>query len=320
MVPLLEKLGFADLTLISTDGKTTTFSFGDWSQRLLINTLGKPSITSNNKVVVFTAPHLGRLGIAPSVARVRVIVEVADAAPKAGTGHLAGTKIPPAYLKALEKAQVTPTLRLAWMTKMWEWFNENKFGGRMTIPKFELRQQGGAHKTSRGIYFGGPYHAPGRLYLAPFLFNARPPFILEVFLHEMCHQAVWTLDRVLDSSGTQGHGPQWQAWMRKVGLDPRRFDPTEDVEYMSRNDAVLKDLKDRAAFGKRVSESFWTDKVKVNTAFTGNCWLRYKERALETYVAQEKTGFEFRFKTPKGKSMSLAYKTWPVGQVYVEKS
>lgn len=45
-----------------------------------------------------------------------------------------------------------------------------------------------------------------------------------------CHQAAWCISHSSDNS-ERGHGPVWQQWMVDVGLDPRRFDPTDSSEY-----------------------------------------------------------------------------------------
>lgn len=185
MVMVLEKLGFQGLKLVKTEGKTAAFTYTDWTERTTKGTLGAPTITSNKKVMVFNIPNVGRLGVAPASSMLRLIADKEDEG-LADTSHLAKTDVPQPYLVALEKAKVHPELRVKWLAKMWDWFNEHKFGGRMQPPKFEVALKRGKDAKTRGIYFHGPFFRPGRMFLASFLFNARNAFILEILLHEMC--------------------------------------------------------------------------------------------------------------------------------------
>ena len=52
-------------------------------------------------------------------------------------------------------------------------------------------------------------------------------FVANGLVVHNCHQAVWTLDHYLSKNAADGHGTNWARWMRHVGLDPRRFDPTD---------------------------------------------------------------------------------------------
>jgi hypothetical protein len=63
------------------------------------------------------------------------------------------------------------------------------------------------------------------------VFNAGQEKFLEIFVHEMCHQAVSEIDRVVDIN--KGHGPYWKAWMVKSGIPPSRYDYTDAQEYMN---------------------------------------------------------------------------------------
>lgn len=316
MLPLLTNLGFTELSLVKKDDKTVTFKFGDCNMSFLKKTLGAPSVTANGKVAVFEVPMLGRIGVAPSTHALRVLPTAKVTKPKASSSHLAGVEVPEVYLAALEKAKIKPALRVAWMKKMWAWFNEHKFGNRLHPPQFKVLPGTGG---TRGYYAYGGAHRPGTMVLADYLFNARPEFILEILLHEICHQAVDTLDKVPHDPATKGHGPHWQAWMKRVGLDPRRFDPTDAVEYMSTKDALRQDAETRKLFGPQTPDTFWKNKKKVNTAFTGHGWLRYKERALDSTITNERGGFKFAFKDHRGHPSSLFYSSWPAGSVYVEK-
>jgi hypothetical protein len=231
---------------------------------------------------------------------VRFIADGKMSRPDTVTTHLGKTTIPPAYMNALEKAKVNPELRLKWMDKMWEWFNEHKFGGRLPKPKFMCQPRfPGAPASVRGMYAGGPGHTAGRLFLADYLFNARSIFILEIFLHELCHEAVWTIDRHRDESGTQGHGPNWQKWMVKVGLDPRRFDPTDNIEYMSTEDARAEEQKLTRWYGKRLPSSYWAELQKVPPNYKGPAILEKAGRTIPGHLSG-KSGGKYAFEDGNG--------------------
>lgn len=77
----------------------------------------------------------------------------------------------------------------------------------------------------------GHWHAKLReLAMSRRVFNAGEVKFLEVFLHEMCHQAVTDVDKAIDPNG--GHGPRWTAWMQKCGIPASRYDYTAATEYM----------------------------------------------------------------------------------------
>ena len=118
---------------------------------------------------------------------------------------------------------------LGFMGKMYRYLNQTKFKGELKTPKLALLKNVAASKLRlRGCW----YPTQRRLCLSPRLFNADIAFFTEIFLHECCHQAVTELDRVHDRTA-QGHGVNWQTWMLKVGLNPRRFDPNDNSTYMS---------------------------------------------------------------------------------------
>ena len=143
-----------------------------------------------------------------------------------------------------------PAYRIKFMKNLWEFFNKDKFGGRMPKPRAIqlMRNTTNGHKLSvRGRWF--PMQRI--LEMAPRTFNAHFDFFAEIFLHEMCHEAVTDINR--ERQGDEGgHGPAWQAWMRKVGLNPRRYDPNPNEVYMDRRE--LKD--DPAALLRKKLRSY----------------------------------------------------------------
>jgi predicted SprT family Zn-dependent metalloprotease len=137
--------------------------------------------------------------------------------------------------------------RLGFNKRLWEYLNEHKFGGRMQLPRLGMLK----NMSSTKMRLRGRWWASKRLLeVAPRLYNAHQNFFVEIFLHEMCHQAVSEIDRVFDRT-EQGHGPHWQAWMRKVGLNPRRFDPNDNTTYMKDHEKEAYERKKEEVQQKR---------------------------------------------------------------------
>lgn len=65
------------------------------------------------------------------------------------------------------------------------------------------------------------------------MFNGSQGYFVETMLHEMCHQAVSEIDQYDDSKENGGHGSHWAHWMKKVGLNPLRYDKNRGITYMS---------------------------------------------------------------------------------------
>lgn len=165
--------------------------------------------------------------------------------------HVPVTVIPPDLEKMYGycKNMTDASYRLKFNAKLWHYLNTNKFSGRMTAPSFRLLKN---VKASSFRMRGCWYPVKRSLEIAPRLYNAHQNFFVEVFLHEMCHQAVSEIDKVHDRA-EGGHGPHWKAWMRKVGLNPSRFDPNDNSTYM--NDQELtkhNELKDRVEKSKQL--------------------------------------------------------------------
>lgn len=123
-----------------------------------------------------------------------------------------------------------PAYRIKFMNNLWTYFNSAKFGGKLHKPKsIQLmpNTRNGNNLRTRGRWY--PSHRI--LEMAPRTFNAHMEFFAEIFLHEMCHQAVTDVNKER-SNEDGGHGPSWQTWMRHVGLNPRRYDPNPNEVYM----------------------------------------------------------------------------------------
>jgi len=231
---LLKRFSFEGLSLISMDEEKLTYNFKFTSFNPVLMPV-KPTVAAGGKVLVFTVPDVGKFGVSPANFMVRYV----DSGLRHGTsssvpeGHLTKQELPADLVLAYQKAVVNSGQRVAFVTKLWHHFNTTKFSGQMQVPKLEVSSHpsfGGVAKSTRGAFLGDPGWHPGRLWMASFMFNSRIAFFCEVFLHEMCHLAAWCLS-CSDDFSEGGHGPVWQQWMTHVGLDPRRFDPTDDYEY-----------------------------------------------------------------------------------------
>lgn len=132
-----------------------------------------------------------------------------------------------------------PIFRIRFMDLLWEYFNHQHFHNEMKLPIISLlKDVKSSSFRLRGQWTG----AKRKLEIAPRLFNAHVGFFAEIFLHEMCHQAVTEIDKSYDRTAA-GHGPNWQHWMIRVGLNPRRFDPNDNSTYMNSSEKSAHDFQ-----------------------------------------------------------------------------
>ena len=126
------------------------------------------------------------------------------------------------------------------MKRIWNGLNQSKFQTKLKIPNLVLLRNTGASMRLRGTW-----HPIRRaLSISPRLFNSKPEIFLETFLHEMCHQATTEISQVYNEA-EGGHGPVWKGWMRKVGLDPNRYDRHANDQYANEDERkVLAFVKD----------------------------------------------------------------------------
>jgi len=123
------------------------------------------------------------------------------------------------------------------MLDLWTALNRHKFDNRLRpIKKFLVIPANG--RTGLRAFWHPHYRL---IVFTDLVFKSRWDKFHEIYLHEMCHQAVTDLDyngkpMVLAEGG---HGPEWQAWMRKVGLEPKRYDDSTFKEYMTEDEREL---------------------------------------------------------------------------------
>lgn len=306
---------FKELTLSKHEAASYTFKFGDYNHNALLKALGEPTITADKKTLIFSLPGVGKIGVAPAVHVVRFI----DANPTSRsvpTSHLSIMTTTKELEFAYVKAQATPRLRLAFLKKAFAYFNKEKFQDRLHEPVLQVGatppRKAPHLKNARGIYYGGLGGPNGTLWIAEMLFNAEMPFFSEVFAHEMCHQAVATIDHVRDNS-EGGHGPNWQTWMRHCGLDPRRFDPTDDTTYKTSSENAQSEEKYESAYGpkakpaeiKRVSSLPHPTAQQISRGV--EVYYVTHGRVLEGKII----GRNFSYKNNRGGSSNLVWNALP---------
>jgi len=309
----LTKRGFNGLQYVSHSEETKTFNFkytefNDYHMGI------EPTVAAKGQVAVYNIPEVGKIGVSPNNRMVRFIdAGKAIAKKKVNDSHLGFVEVTPELTELFNKAVTNSTQRVPYMKALWHYLNTEKFQGRMKEPELKTGPRSGSrHKNARGVYFSTNWHSngPGKIWMADFMFNAREPFFLEVFLHEMCHQAAREIDR--DSSyDEQGHGPVWQKWMRHAGLDPRRFDPTDDYEYKSTDETMHQEEQLDEQFGPRQDGAELAKLKKLTKFEPGPCFYVYKSRAIRGVLQM---GFDgksviFEFKNPKGQTRQLSWKT-----------
>ena len=136
--------------------------------------------------------------------------------------------------------------QLWFMQHLWTHLNTTKFGNKLKLPNLEhMRTVPNVYLRTRAYWQSGSR----RLVVSPRMFNLPLAGFVEIFLHEMCHQAVSDLDWATMSSEEKsahhkeaGHGPNWKAWMVKVGLNPLRFDPRDNMQYQGDSESIKKEL------------------------------------------------------------------------------
>jgi predicted SprT family Zn-dependent metalloprotease len=260
----LTELGFKGLRFKSEREDEIKFFFSDYDKAVVTKFLGQPK--SVEKSIRYNFGNQGIVAIWPSTDTVILQnskrgvkltptpihvpepepkEEPKDTGPKTGTenddSHVPIVHITPELHAEYQMAQRNEMYRMKFMQSLWRFLNRTKFGSAMDIPNIRLMK----NVKGTSLRLRGYWQASTREFaISKRLFNATQNFFVEVFLHEQCHQAVSEIDHVVDRT-EKGHGPNWQRWMRKVGLNPLRFDPNENSTYM--NPQEKKDYEERLA-------------------------------------------------------------------------
>jgi len=130
------------------------------------------------------------------------------------------------------KAKGKRSAMLAYIERVYDNANKRLFGGKLHRPHLHLLKAVSVEKFRlRGQYSYGKR----LMQISPNLFGSgKEPLVVTTIVHEMCHQAVYELDRIggaaLKAEG--GHGPNWRRWMVNVGLTPARFSKYDNAAFM----------------------------------------------------------------------------------------
>jgi predicted SprT family Zn-dependent metalloprotease len=258
---VLEHLGFKGLRMKSNGGGIIRFSYQSYDERRLNHMMGEPKSDIKAPNIRYPYGVHGLLAVWPGKSEVllrntvkqgKTFIEIPDVLkkeappdvaplPKVGNqnddGNVPVTHIPGNLEADYLRAQEKPKFRVKFMQDIWIYFNHTKFGNKLEHPTLVLMKGVDAAKMrTRGVW----YPRLRELRMNPNTFNASQNLFLEIFLHEMCHQAVTeqavrgdlSAAEIADNRKHKGHGTAWAAWMRKVGLNPLRFDPNENSTYM----------------------------------------------------------------------------------------
>jgi hypothetical protein len=318
---LLKNFGFTDLSLVKVDGKLFTFKFGSYNHKKLTTMFGAPSIAGSGKVAVFEVPDYGKLGVSPSNLMVRLSYTGSHVKTEYNDTHLSKHDTTSELSLLFDKAKISPNLRTKYLTSLWEFYNKEKFQGR--LPKSKIITSikpptDGVSKNVRGFFqpdqkiqFG-----PGTVWIADKLFNSNEAFVNEIFLHELCHMAVSCIDKTREILEA-GHGPLWQKWMRHVGLDPRRFDPTEEVVYQDKVTQAITEEKLNRAYGKRTPPSEFKKLEKVTAPTTAEVAVDIHGRMMIGKFLKSRSGYHFTCVAPNKSRLTFVFKTFPKDRTYM---
>lgn len=165
--------------------------------------------------------------------------------------------------------------KIEFMRHAWDVFNATLFEGKLDVarkPDFLLavparlrgwHGKGGVNFKARGIFFNSIPETKSKrgVFMHPRTFLADWATWRTTFVHELCHEAVYdNNDRdtaIKDGLSTGGHGPLWQAWMRKVGLSPDRYDSTDTREYMMPDEELRETSIRQARFNTGLQSKVW---------------------------------------------------------------
>ena len=140
--------------------------------------------------------------------------------------------------------------------KLWHYYNAKFFSNELPLGTFRYTKDTGQYFRTRAHY----RPSNNELSFNRRLFNASFDKFCEIFVHEMCHQAVRQIDKYFGTNGSKRdvHGAVWAKWMRHCGLDPERCDKSDQMDYMEEHEkkAILDIRSER--------EKQLQDKVRIN--------------------------------------------------------
>lgn len=228
----LASMGFLGLLPVRNEDDFVSFKYASSNRQILDANFGQAIKTGTQliwswdgvgKIVVRPSSRLVGLKNKPS--KVKVAVDPTPLKP-VSPDNVKTTHIDLSMEDKFKGAQASRMFK-TFLREAWHHYNKKYFDGKMELPNFKIDHHMDVATGTRGHW--SPYKRQlmlaERVLLAPF------PVFNEIFLHEMCHQAVTDVDKSRDLENG-GHGPLWTKWMRHVGLEPTRYDDKDTIVYM----------------------------------------------------------------------------------------
>lgn len=145
--------------------------------------------------------------------------QLTDAAEEAKAAARVGN--PKLFLSALDSKQDM----VRYINHVWHKANAEFFQNKLVPPHFKIGKDAGAKLKNLGMW----YPMQRVLLIRPRCFNNVEGHAVGIILHEMCHQAAHEIHFAAEPK-QGGHGPVWQAMMRKCGLTPSRYAGSDWME------------------------------------------------------------------------------------------
>lgn len=258
----LHELGFSGLTVLKAPDDYARAKFEDWNKFQLIQNFGFPRTAEGH--IAFDVEDGKGLWVSEAESIVlikKVAVSTAVKNPLNKVDERPITKdadrkvgADPEMEAAYLEAQATPgnQSKIDFMKRAWSYYNRKHFANELKPCKFVVGKNMGVGFRNRGLW------RPSQrdLQISQRVFNAPFDVFTEVFVHEMCHQAVTDIDRAdfaPDNISEKGHGTNWKVWMRRCGLNPERYDKTDAVKYMTTQEQQKK-MQQRTAVNKETAD------------------------------------------------------------------
>jgi hypothetical protein len=182
------------------------------------------------------------------------------------------------FPREYSEAQKNPAQRHRYMQLVYSKANSVFFNMKLPACLLYVMKNMGTSFKGRGVWKPGQR----KLGVSARLFLANEAQVITTIVHEMCHQAVSEIDKVVND-GHGGHGPHWNSWMRKCGLTPSRYSQYDNETFMTdderresqqrkQNREIAKEVAEktglRTLYPRRMTPAQYHDPVK-NQWFKG---------------------------------------------------
>jgi hypothetical protein len=144
---------------------------------------------------------------------------------------------------------VSPQAMRFFLRTLWQHVNRQCFDNKLQRIDFDYLRSSDISRMKKRAHWA-PHKR--KIEIHPKVFGASFPVFVELFVHELCHQAVTDINGpevdAAEWKVAKGHGPVWKAWMVKCGLNPSRYDQNGNWKYSSdSNDSKTSILQQRYA-------------------------------------------------------------------------